>query len=299
MLHGALGLMGMRAVGEAAVIGQGADIAKGRRDLRRHEFPELKLPHPRRVDEHAAMGVGQEPGGGRGMPPFVVVAADFAHDQLERRVDRVEQRRLPDAALADHCRHHPSQFGAESGDPQPGDCGTQHHGISHPRIDASQRNESGGIDEIELIDADEWPDTARFGGHDQPIDERRLDGRQSRAPHDQHLIDVGHDHMPATAARPTERRSPRLDCLNHTLLVRSAHVHPVAGCHRMPLCGGEGAEQSAGGATHGASVGPADKTLQAVNMQHLAPPFTTGQQRSGSGRTLEHDRPPAGEIALP
>ena len=104
--------------------------------------------------------------------------------------------------------------------------------------------------------------------------------------------------MSLSAARSTDSRPPRLDRLDHPFVVCSADVHPIAGRNWVPLVGGEGAEQPPGGASCSAAVGPADNALQTMDMEYLAAPLAGGQYRVGSGRGIQHDRAPAGEIPL-
>ena len=65
----------------------------------RDDVPQLKLPDARRIDDPAAEFETDQLGGRRRVPAFLVHFADRADAQRQFRLNRVQQRRLADAAL--------------------------------------------------------------------------------------------------------------------------------------------------------------------------------------------------------
>ena len=111
--------------------------------------------------------------------------------------------------------------------------------------------QAGGLDQIDLVDANQWADAPFFGGDQQTIDQMGLQPRLGGAGNDGQLIDVGDQDLLPPSHRAADAALPRLDPLNDPLTgvaVRDrAKLHPVAGRHDVALIGSERLEQPPGG----------------------------------------------------
>src|SRR5262249_36497573 len=102
-----------------------------------------------------------------------------------------------------------SCFGAGEKDP-----------VTHSTIDAHERLEGGPVDEIDLVNADNWADPVLLRGHKESVDQIRLEIGLGRAGNNEHLIDVGDDDMLPAAASAREDAAARLDSLDEAIARR-------------------------------------------------------------------------------
>ena len=238
--------------------------------------------------------MGNEPRRRRRVASLVVVAAHLGDGEGKIGLEMVEERRLADAALADDGADGAAELGPETGDAHAGDSGAEDDAVPHPRVDASEGDEAGRGDEIGFVEADQGPDAGALRGDEHPVDEPRLEMRLGRAADDHHLIDIGDDHVTASAAVPRQFVAPGIDRLDRRILAdavgsgrrecvggkigdrRLTDGDPVARHHRMPLVDRHRAKDAAGRATDDMAVGLADEALQPVDVEHLPTPGVDG-----------------------
>src|SRR5436190_567671 len=100
VFDGAIGLVRVGAVGEAAKADVGPNVAIEAGDFFGHDVPKLKLPDAGRIDDEAADFERNQAGDRGGVFAFFVLAADFADAKGEFWLDGVEERRFSHAALS-------------------------------------------------------------------------------------------------------------------------------------------------------------------------------------------------------
>ena len=200
VLDGAVVLVGVRAVGKLAEADVGPQIAVEAGHFFGDHVPKLELPHARRVDHVAAAIQRQQPGGGGRVPAFFVFVADRLHTgrwsegSMALSSDDLPTPLCPATTLA-----RPADGAAEALDAEAGLRAEEQDFIAHLAVDARQRLAERRIDEVDLVDADDGPDAAFFGGHEHAVDQVRLQPRLGGAGDDQQLIDVGDEDLLAAA----------------------------------------------------------------------------------------------------
>src|SRR5690606_36243371 len=114
--YGAAGLLAMRAVAEAAVRAKTFDVGKGGGECFAG-FPELQLPHARRVDEEAAGREHDELACRARVPAATVRLAHFPGGQQRAADQLVGDTRLPHARRPEE-RGCPAETQVSFQDPQ-------------------------------------------------------------------------------------------------------------------------------------------------------------------------------------
>ena len=217
-----------------------AHIAKKSGQLRRNDVPKLKLPYARCVDNRGPL-VDPKPCGRRGgVLAFLVVQADGLDALCKSRDQVVEDARLADAALPDHGSAFALYPGAQEVH-SPAFYGAEHHGlVPHLRVATDEGLKPLGIDQVAFIDAYGRFDLILLGRRQDPIDQIRFDAGFRGAGHDEDLIDVRCDDMPAILARAAQFRRSRFDAYNPALVSGLRFdTDPIAGHDDMPLGGRE------------------------------------------------------------
>ena len=146
MLDGAVGLVSVGAVWKSAEVGDRPQVAKRCRNLGRHKFPQLELPHAWRINEESAAAMRDQSGRSGGVAALIVVSADIGHGQRQLRLERVEDRRFPNAALSHNCGDAACDQPLQPSHSAACNRRTEHNGIAHACVDACQRHEAGRID---------------------------------------------------------------------------------------------------------------------------------------------------------
>jgi hypothetical protein len=119
------------------------------------------------------------------------------------------------------------------------------HFVAQLRIHTDERHEIGWFDEVDLIDADERSNLTLLRRHEQAINEIGFDAGLGRAGNNDELVDIGHKHVLPPTAGATHNPAPRLDALNDSFLrALGSKPHDIAGCHHMPLIGGQSFQNS-------------------------------------------------------
>ena len=172
------------------------------------------------------------------MPSLAGGRADLAGHQPQPRLDRVEQRRLPDAALAGKDRLAVGQQLSQPGNPRPGLGTGQHHLVAKPGIESRPADQFGRIEQIDLVDTQNRRDLPLFGADQKPVDQ---DGLEVVGGDDDHeLIDVGDDQVGTVPAAAREHAVPGFDPLDHARLQDNiTNQHAVAGDHGVALVPGQ------------------------------------------------------------
>ncbi len=100
VLDGALGFVGVRAVGELAEGDIGAELDEVAFEGGGIDAPEFELAEAGGVDDVAAGVEADQLGGGGGVLALGGPVGDLADAEVQARLDRVQKRALADAALA-------------------------------------------------------------------------------------------------------------------------------------------------------------------------------------------------------
>ena len=95
VLHGASGLVGVRAVGESTVVYVRAKLEEMTFELAGNHAPELELAEAWRIDHVTALLEPNQLGGRCGVFSFECPVGYFAHFQVQPGLDRVEEELLP------------------------------------------------------------------------------------------------------------------------------------------------------------------------------------------------------------
>ena len=149
--------------------------------------------------------------------------------------------------------------------------GDEQHLVAHLAENASERLEVGRLHEVNLVDAKDGADAVAFRFDQHPVDEVRLEGRFSGARDDNHLVDVGHQHVLPLAAGAAEDAAPRFDPLDeaifHAVLTEVDNVP----CHDdMPLVGAHIFEDAARGTAKQPAIIRADLAGEAEDREDAA-----------------------------
>src|SRR5262245_5516267 len=202
VLDRAIRLVTMGAVGESAAIDERPQIAEEPGHLGRDNIPQLELTDPRRIDYVTrACGEPQKPSSRGSVLAFFGLLAHGGHTQVETWFNCVQKRSFADPALADNDASAAIEIAPQHIDAAARRGRSQEHRVTHAAINADQRLQIDGLNEVDLVDADDRPQLAFFGADQEPVDESRLQSRLRGAGNDHHLIDIGHDHVLLAAHR--------------------------------------------------------------------------------------------------
>ena len=100
VLDGAVGFVGVRAVGELAEGDVGAELDEVALELAGVDAPELELAEARGVDDVTRPIRADQLGGGGRVLALEGPVGDLADPEVQAGLDRVQERALADAALA-------------------------------------------------------------------------------------------------------------------------------------------------------------------------------------------------------
>ena len=175
VFHGALLFVNVRAIGVAAQVDVGADVAEETRDLDWDHVPQLELANARRIDDKPSQAERDQARGGGRVPSLLAIGADFVHFQVQALFDRVQQRRFADAALS--CNH---AFLLGDGTLQAlhakaGFRGKQHDFVSHLTVHADRGLKIRQLNEVDFVDTDDGPNIGLLRRDQQAVDEVGLE----------------------------------------------------------------------------------------------------------------------------
>src|SRR3954451_21240904 len=179
----------MRAIVEAAVLdglGKFREVVAQR--LQR-QVPQTELANAGRVDEVRAAAEVMKGGGGGGVPAGASFV-QLAGGDVETFVERVEDRRLADAAVADQRARFSFHDRAQAGDAFARFDGTgdHRHAQRAVRIERGQLARAFVVvQQLDLVDADRRLRTAALNGDQEAIDKPRPQRRRF------HRYDMDHD----------------------------------------------------------------------------------------------------------
>src|SRR3954449_1675881 len=185
----------MRAIVETAVLAGLRKFRKVVAQRLQREVPQTELANAGRVDEIRAAAEVVKRGGGGG----VAAGASFmqlAGGDIETFVERVEDRRLADAAVADQRARFSFHYTAQFGDPFARFDGTGDHRHAERaiRIERGQLARAFVvIQQLDLVYADRRLRTAALDGDQKTIDEPRPQRRRFHRYDMDHDVDVGGD----------------------------------------------------------------------------------------------------------
>ncbi len=168
----------------------------------------------------------------------------------------------------------PDQRPVEPLDAEAGFRAQQEHFVAHLGVHSRQRFQAGGVHQVDLVDADQRPGGPFLGGHQQAVDQVRLQPGLGGAADDGHLVDVGHQDLLPAADRPADAPLSRLDPLDEPFLgvgvFHGAKQHAVPRRHHVPLIGGQGLQQPAGRAPVDVAVLVLDHAVEPEHTKHSA-----------------------------
>src|SRR2546428_725617 len=166
--HRTSGLRKVAAVVEPALIEIGTELGKASAELIGVDAPGADFAEPGRIDDIADTGNGDELRGRRRVlagPPFL---ADRAHAQLESRLKRVQQARLPRARRARENGMTAAQQVTQGGESFVGLYGSRQYLVIRGPISLRNRHRDGRI-ELRLVDDDCRRQTVALGNHQEAI----------------------------------------------------------------------------------------------------------------------------------
>ena len=136
------------------------------------------------------------------MPSLPVGAAELPRLEAELRIERVQERGLPDPAVSGKNGPRVREPRPQGVDPLAGSSRDR-----QDRYGGLERTNLLGklpLEQIDLVHDEERIEPARVRGEEQPIDDARPKGRLGDGPHDRESIHVRRDHLllPSIVARP-------------------------------------------------------------------------------------------------
>ena len=304
VLDGAVGLVGVRAVGELAEGDVGAELDEVALDLAGLDAPELELAEAGGVDDVAARSRGgsarrwwscaspwtssRRPRGRGGSGP----AGSRSGASSCRRRSGPRRPSVPCASSA-RSRSIPRPSAAEVSERLVAELGVQ---ADDPLVERQ-------VDEVGLVQDDHRPDAADLGRDQVAVDQRELQPRLLEGRDDEDLVDVGDEDVLAAAVAAGDRPAAGLDLLDQPFLAAAvagpepdavADGDDVAGVDR------QGLEDAADVAGVLAAVVGLDDREQAVDPDDPARggrrPRSTERRRRGrrSASPCRRGRPASG-----
>ena len=219
--HQALLLLRVRAVSKMAAPGERFDIGKGLlQPLTRH--PDVKLPHARRINHHAALGQEDHLAPRSGVPALGVVRPHFHGGLNVLAIEAIDEAGLshPRGADEHHGLARQNQFCQLLHSSSRKCAGGEHQGLPRHTGRVCQL----GVEivaEVNFVEDDDWAGAA-FVDHDEhPLQSRSIEAGIGRR-HEEGGVDVGGEDLHlyiAPSHLPRELGTPGEDGLDDSLLL--------------------------------------------------------------------------------
>src|SRR5690606_9801461 len=92
------------------------------------------------------------------------------------------------------------------------------YAIAELTVNADERLQIRGIDQVDFVDADDWPHAHSLCSDQEPIDQVRFQIGFGGTADDEYLVDIGHQNVLAVATRATENAMARFDAFDDTFI---------------------------------------------------------------------------------
>jgi hypothetical protein len=271
VLHGALGLVDVRAIGELAAGDVGAELDEVALDLAGLDVPELELAEAGGVDDVAPGVEPDQLGGGGGVLPLGGPVGDLADPEVQPRLDGVEQRALADAALAGERGGSPRKELAEPVDPPAVGGGGGDRLVAELGVEPDDPLVGGDVDQVGLVQDDDRPDAPLLGRDQVAVDQRQLQAGLGEGRDEQDLVDVRDDHMLATPIPAGDHPAPGVNLLDLSLIgAGRPEPDPVTDGHDVPALDRQRLEDTSDPATHLTAILGLDDRDQPVHAEDTA-----------------------------
>ena len=208
VLDGALGLVGVRAVGKLAERQVRTELGEMAAELRRHDAPELELAEARGVDDIAARLEPDQFGGRRRVLALECPVGDRADAQVQAGLDRRSAASSCRPPTGPRTPSSPARRAREADRPLAVG-GRGHEGlVTELGVEADHPLVERRVDQVGLVQDDHRPNAADLGRDQVAVDQGEFQARLLERRDDQDLIDVRDEYVLVSAVTAGDRAVP-------------------------------------------------------------------------------------------